>query len=340
MLRHFLIVMALGLMLLLVAEPIQSVHGVLMTPSEVEMTNPAPEPSNTSGKTGNVFIRVLKAPFKAIGRLFGAGKDDKLHRLSEKDAKKFETTGLVRVVDARIAPAPSSASPAIQPDTSASVATPPNADANETLALQRLESGRKFLNNGQLNEAISELSTAASLNPKLAEAHNLLGVAYESKGLRDLAIKSFQVALKAQHNNPEVLNNLGYVLFKNGDYDEAANYLKRAVKVAPDRQRYWNNLGLVQAQRTKFDEAYKCFERAGGEFEGHMNVATRLQAMGYDKEAIKHLEAARALEPNVQLILVRLTNLYRRTGNTEQAEEARRSLEEIQKLANAGAPKE
>lgn len=330
MLRHFLIVLALGLMLLLVAEPIQSVHGVLMTPSEVEMTNSAPEPANTTGKSGNVFIRVLKAPFKAIGRLFGAGKDDKLHRLSEKDVKKFESPGVVKVVDARIAPVPA-------PDTTAPTTT---ADSNEALAQQRLESGRNFLNSGQLNEAISELSTAASLNPKLGEAQNLLGVAYESKGMRDIALKSFEKGLKLDQNNPEILNNMGYVLYKNGNYDEATKYLKRAVKIAPDRQRYWNNLGLVQAQRGQFDDAYKSFALAVGEFEGHMNVAYRLQTIGHDKEAIKHLEAARALQPNAALVLVKLTNLYRSIGDTERSEEARRAFETQQNQANAGTPKQ
>lgn len=337
MLRHLLIVIALGLMLVMVAEPIQSVHGIVMTTAEADMVNSTPEPGTSGEKSGNSFIRVLKAPFKAISRLFGGGKNDKLRRLSEKDTKKFESTGLVRVVDARIAPAPAAPSPDIQVPTAPTTAP---ADANEAMALQRLESGRTFLNGGQLNEAISELSTATSLNPKLTEAHNLLGVAYELKGMRDLALRSLQLALKTDKANPEYLNNMGYLLFKNGDYEEATQYLKKAVKAAPDRQRYWNNLGLAQAQRAKFDEAFKSFERAGGEFEGHMNVAARMQAMGYEKDAIKHLEAARALHPNVALILVRLANLYRSVGKMEQAEEARRSLAAVQSLANAGTPKE
>jgi Tfp pilus assembly protein PilF len=319
-------------MLVLIAQPIQSVHGVLMTPAEVEMSNsaPDPEPANVAEKTGNVFVRVLKAPFKAIGRLFGAGKDDnKPHRLSQKDVKKFESPGVVKVVDARIAPTPA-------PDSAA----PTTADTPEAQALQRLESGRNFLNKGQLNEAISELSTAASLNPKLSEAQNLLGVAFESKGLRDQAFKSFAAALKINKDDPEALNNMGFVLYKNGDYDQATKYLKRAVQIAPDRQRYWNNLGLVQAQRGKFDDAYKSFARAVGEFEGHMNVATRLQAMGHDKEAIKHLEAARAIQPNVALILVKLTNLYRNIGDTERSDEARRAYETLQSQANAATPKQ
>ena len=77
------------------------------------------------------------------------------------------------------------------------------------------------------------LSTAVSTDPKLHEAYNLLGVAYEMKGMRDRAFESFEKAVKADEDNGEYLNNLGFLYFKNGDYDKAAKYLKRAVKVAP-----------------------------------------------------------------------------------------------------------
>src|SRR5438876_10746459 len=102
-------------------------------------------------KDGNKVVRILAAPFKAFGRLFGH-KDNKLQRMTEKDAEKFESVGVTRVNDGR------------------------NPDANKlgasASAKDHLVAGRSLLLDGQLNEAISELSTAASLDPKLAEAHN------------------------------------------------------------------------------------------------------------------------------------------------------------------------
>ncbi len=50
-----------------------------------------------------------------------------------------------------------------------------------------LERGRALLEEGRLNEAIAELSRAASLDPKLSQAHSLLAVAYDRKGLHDRA---------------------------------------------------------------------------------------------------------------------------------------------------------
>ena len=329
MLKRSLIVVSLTLVLVISAVPTRPVHGVLMTPEEVAMLD-AKDAKDTQSKNGdNTFVRVLKAPFKAIGRIFGIGgdKDDsKPQRLSRKDVKKFETVGSDRVVDARTTGF--EATPAAQtPENTAAVATGLSApQAN-------LERGRALLNSGNVNDAIAVLSTAASSDPKMHEAYNLLGVAYEAKGMRERAFESFEKALKADKDNAEYLNNLGYLHFKNGDYDTAAKYLKHAVKSAPNVQRYWNNLGLVQTQRTKWDEAYECFVHAVGEFEGHMNVANRSQAMGYDKTAIKHLEQARALRPPTAEILLRLAVLYKRTGNDQSAAEANSALTAVRSEA-------
>src|SRR5918993_2830645 len=54
-------------------------------------------------KGGNKVVKVLAAPFKAFGRLFGRGGDDKnkVYRMTEKDAERFETVGVTKIDDAR-----------------------------------------------------------------------------------------------------------------------------------------------------------------------------------------------------------------------------------------------
>lgn len=328
--KRSLIVFALTLVLVTSAVPVCRVHAVLMTPEEVAMLDAASRDDAGQSKGDNTFVRVLKAPIKAIGRLFGLGKkdDNKIERLSRKDVKKFETVGAEKIVDARTT---GFETPAATPESE-------NASAVDTApapAQENLERGRALLNSGNTTDAIAVLSNAVSSDPALHEAYSLLGVAYEMKGLRDRAFESFEKAVKADGDNGEYLNNLGFLYFKNGDDDKAAKYLKRAVKAAPQVQRYWNNLGLVQAQRRKFEDAYECFVRAVGEYEGHINVANRSQAMGYDKTAIKHLEQARVLRPPTAEILLRLAVLYKRTGNEELAAEANTALVAVKSQANA-----
>lgn len=273
-------------------------------------------------KKGNRLFRLFKAPFKAVGKVFGAGGDDggKLARMSEKDAAKFESVGVVRVEDSNSRERA-------------------HAGGVEGTARERLERGRALLEEGRLNEAISELSSAASLDPRLSQAHSLLAVAYDRKGLRERAKDSYERAVDVNESDPQALNNLGYSLYVSGNYRAAVERLKRAARLAPNDARILNNLALAQTRLGKYDDAYKNFARAGGEFQGRMNVAALLERVGREEKAVEHYEAARRLQPASTATLRRLAELYERTGRKDKAEEARQALhaeDARQTLAAAG----
>lgn len=327
--KHTLIVLTLVVGLLFAAEPLWSVQGIVMTEAEASLLNvdeAATKEEINPEKRGNAFARALKAPFKAIGRLFGRGKksDNKITRIREKDMQKFESAKVERINDSRT-----------------EKESPPPAPLASTAdgATAHLERGRQLLESGDLNQAINELSTAASLDPTLGEAQNLLGIAYDRKGLKARASEAFQKAIHDKDAQPQHLNNLGYMLYKEGDYKEAIKYLKRAAKLAPDDQRIWNNLGLAQAQAGNFDDAYKSFAQAVGDFDGRLNVAARLERRGYQKEAIKHLEKALALRPDSTEVLGRLVSLYEATGQQQQAYLARGSLQLLSTVARVPVQK-
>lgn len=326
MLKRTLICLSLVVALVLLVEPLQAVHSSLLSAEEIASmeTNDANAKSAETQQKDNSFVRAIKAPFKALGRLFGGKKKDesRVARMSENDIKKFESVPVQQVKNT--------------PSQVAKTATPAIDDRSDAAAL--LESGRKFLEAGELDRAIGELSMAASLDPKLGEASSLLGVAYERKGFRDLALRSFEVAMHAEEDEPQHLNNLGFLHYRNGDYDEAVKYLKKAAKLAPGDARIWNNLGLAQFQRRNFDDAYRSFARAMGEYKGRLNLATRLEAENYSKEAIKQLEKARALEPKSTEVLARLVRLYSQTGRMDDARSTQSTLLTLNALANAPAP--
>jgi Flp pilus assembly protein TadD len=280
-------------------------------------------------KKGNGFVRALGAPFRAIGRLFGGGskKNDQqqqARRISNKEAEKFESNALTRIKDANTpveTPAPASSAPAT-----------PSSTAQFDNYLNR---ARQLLVAGDAEGAINELTSATAINQHSAEANKLLGVAYESKGWRDSALRSFEMAVTLDENNPEHLNNLGFFLYKTGDYERANRLLKRAAKLARNNPRIWNNLGLVQCERGKFDDAYESFVKAVGEYQGHMSVAAQLQQHGRAKDAIKHLESAQAMQPNSTDVLNKLVSLYEMTGRHSDAETARRSIIALKTSAEA-----
>jgi Flp pilus assembly protein TadD len=272
-------------------------------------------------KGGGLFGKIFKAPFRAVGKIFGRGGDDgRVARMTEKDAEKFESTGVVRVED-RDNPRPD------MKDEGGS-------------ARDYLERGRAMLEDGRLNEAIAELSRAASLDPKLSQAHSLLAVAYDRKGLRDRADDSYRRSIDVNDRDPEALNNLGYSLYLNGNYRAAVDKLKRAAKLAPADARILNNLALAQVRLGKYDDAYKNFARAGGEFNGHANVAALLIRSGREEKAIEHLEAARKLQPESQNVLRQLAEVYERTGRGDKAADARQTLAAIDARQTVAAAEE
>ncbi|HEX8071707.1 MAG TPA: tetratricopeptide repeat protein [Pyrinomonadaceae bacterium] len=258
-------------------------------------------------KKGGGFFGIFKAPIKAVGRLFGAGGDDKkVTRLSEKDVQNFESVAALRVNDSR--------TPAVA------------AEAGDGSAREHFERGRDLLDAGQLNEAITELSRAAALDPKMKKAQRLLAIAYERRGLHDSAARAFERALDDAPDDPQTLNDLGWTLYLNGQYRAAVDRLKRAAKLAPADERILNNLALAQCRLGKFNDAFKSFARAGGEFQGRVNTATLAERMGRDPEAIAQYEAARRLQPESAVVLRRLADLYRRTGQPDKAAEAQQAL--------------
>ncbi len=270
----------------------------------------------TRKKGGNKVARIFTAPFKAFGRLFKNKDENKLSRATEDDVRKFQSVGVARIEDSRTPKSPKLSA---------------SASAKEHLA-----SGRASLLAGRLNDAISELSLAASLDPKLGDAHNLLGVAYDKKGLADRAKDSYEHAVKVEPEDAQTLNNLGFSLYQNGNYRAAVDRLKRAAKLAPTDERILNNLGLALCRLGKFQDAYKHFARAAGQVTGNLNTARMLERFGRDEDAIRYYEDARRLEPTNTVALRRLADLYKRIGNFDQSQAASSALANIS-LANATA---
>lgn len=269
-------------------------------------------------KKGNKVVKVLTAPFKAFGKLFGRGDEkNKVYRMTEKDAERFETVGITRVEDAR------------------TVTT--KKDIGSGSAKEHLQAGREYLIENRFNEAIAELTTAISIDPKLTEAHNLLGVAYDKKGFGDRAKDSFERAVKLEED-ADTLNNLGFSFYQNGNYRAAVDRLKRAAKLAPNDERILNNLGLAYCRLGKVEEAYKAFARATGPLNGNLNIAKMLERFGREDDAIRYYEAARQIDPNNTIALRRLTDLYQRVGRADESQATRAALVLAQNGSSATAP--
>ena len=257
--------------------------------------------------------------FKAM---FGGGKKKKaIEKISDKDIKKFESSEVTRIADAK--------TPTLGP------ATQPGATLDDRSLAERIQRGREFLNAGQVNEAITELTTAASLEPKSGEVHTLLGVAYDRKGWGGRAREEFETALHDPNDEAMHQNNLGFLLYRQGYYDESTKHLKRAAKLNPTDTKILNNLAIVQLAAEKYDDAYETSVQLFGEFAARLKIARELAWHGHEKDAIKQLEKARALQPESTEVLSQLAKLYDSTNQDEKAQSAREKLASLQTVASA-----
>ncbi|MCA1633089.1 MAG: tetratricopeptide repeat protein [Acidobacteria bacterium] len=312
----------------------------------------------------NKLARVLSAPFRALARLFGGGKKSASQEARKRNTQVVpenqgppETTQVASAVTSTppeperkstaaeatppftpaIAPAaqpgvgvPSEGARIIRPSEAATAPAEPRAGMFipriEGVPPDSLSQGRALLQHGYLNEAIAELSIAATVGPGLVEANNLLGLAYDRIGWHRQAVECYERALSVAPRDPVVLANLGNSLYLSDDYRAALKRLKQSARLAPGIAVVQNNIGIVEARLGKYDSAFKSFARAGGEYDAHLKLAGILEIERRDRDAVKHYEAALRLQPGTAAVLERLVALYERTGRTRDAEEARRTL--------------
>ncbi|HEX8719989.1 MAG TPA: tetratricopeptide repeat protein, partial [Pyrinomonadaceae bacterium] len=204
-----------------------------------------------------------------------------------------------------------------------------------------LSQGRALLQHGYIQEAVAELQIAAttSLPERLAEANNLLGLAYDRLGWHRRAAECYEHALAVSPKDYVALTNLGYSLYLADDYAGALKRLKQAARLAPAEPVIFNNLGVVNARVGRYSDAFKNFARASNEYEAHVRLAGILEDQRKDREAVRHYEAALRLQPGASAVLERLAALYERTGERDKADTARRALTQPknpQKTATGG----
>jgi len=227
------------------------------------------------------------------------------------------------------APRPTEGARVVRPDARGAIVEPPKIwiPVIEGISKDPLAQGRALLEHGYVPEAISNLSVAATqVGPGLVEANNLLGIAYDRVGWHKQAAEAYNRALTVAPKDPSVIANLGYSLYLANDYAGALKRLKQAAKLAPGQPVIYNNLGVVTAHVGKYDEAYKYFVIASNDYDAHLKLASILEDHGRDRDAVRHYEAALAMQPGASAILERLVALYERAGERDKADTARRTL--------------
>ena len=101
---------------------------------------------------------------------------------------------------------------------------------------------------GDFGLAYQHAERAVLLDPKSADALEMLGRVHLHRNQIDQALSAFLSALDIRPQSGSLLTNAGYLYLKRGDLSQARLYLERAVAVDGSLVEARNNLGIVLAR--------------------------------------------------------------------------------------------
>jgi tetratricopeptide (TPR) repeat protein len=125
--------------------------------------------------------------------------------------------------------------------------------------------GHAYWRTGYPDKAIEEFKRALAKNPKIAQAHYFLGLAYldrdEDKGW-DEAAQEQREEIKNNPNDFRAHYELGNIALKRHNAEEAERELKRASELAPDNPDPLIYLGELYAGQSRPEEAEAAMRKA------------------------------------------------------------------------------
>lgn len=132
-------------------------------------------------------------------------------------------------------------------------------DADIALALADLQTAR-----GELDAAEASLRALIGHQPRLAQAHNNLGVVLRRKGDLAAAEAALREAMRLDPRHPHAYNNLGNVLGAQERVDEARECYQWALSLDPKFSDALINLAGVLIDAGELDAALDCARQAVG----------------------------------------------------------------------------
>lgn len=153
-----------------------------------------------------------------------------------------------------------------------------------------LSQGKAALEGGRTEQAVIKFKTAVQKDPKNAEAHEQLGVAYYQSGQIDEALESFENLARLSPTNVEAYANLGFLYSEKGRFGEATEALKTALNLDSSLIEARVNLADVLKKQDKLNEAIEewksCIMQKPDMVEAHVALGDIYAKQGKVPEAV------------------------------------------------------
>ena len=140
--------------------------------------------------------------------------------------------------------------------------------------------GRLYLNQGKLDQALSQFEMLAQKQSRPVEALTMAGMILRQQGKNDVARARYEQALALDPNAATAANNLAWMLAEAGeDLDRAADLGKIATAASPDSPAVMDTLGWVWLKKREPRLAIPLFQRcvelepSNGWYHYHLGLA-------------------------------------------------------------------
>lgn len=153
----------------------------------------------------------------------------------------------------------------------------PSLDLVQARALMRL---------GLSDDAEAVLNEVIRRHPRIAEAHNQLGVLCLDQRRLDEALAHLERAAHLAPEDPLIFNNLGFALLTAGRPDEAVDVLREALRLDGANHQIRNNLGFALVAADREAEAFRVFRAALPEADARYNLGLGLEMRGDEDAAV------------------------------------------------------
>lgn len=193
------------------------------------------------------------------------------------------------------------------------------ADPGSALAHSRLAAALLYL--GDLESAEAPIFRALSLDPRLSEVQNTLGLYYWARGLPG-AGTAFESAVELNPNNADALSNYAYWWWYQLHDDGVAQLYRRALELDPLSLSRYGALGEYLGKQGRSEETYQLIQRVKELFDDAASyelIALLYELNGDIDYSIAWTLKARDLEPDNPTHIGRLAELYAEIGDFDTA---------------------
>ena len=136
--------------------------------------------------------------------------------------------------------------------------------SKEDALARRVELARKYIGDGNWEDAKRNLKLAEEIDPRSPEVYEAFALVYQSTGEYELAEENFERAVSLKRDFSRARNNYAAFLYSRGRFQEAEEQLELVIKdtLYESRPQAFINLGLCRVRLGNDDGARQALQRA------------------------------------------------------------------------------